>query len=264
MTYHHTQVDRKDRIAVVRFDSKKVLNPLSFNILRELTAIANAFEDDLETAAVVITGARNVFTAGLDLGDPEIHGVINAPIGVKRHAAALGTRMCRAWERMPQVTIAAIEGMCIGGGVSLAVACDFRVLTKSSYFLVPELDLGFNMSWQTIPRLVNLLGPSRTKQIILLAEKIFADQALDWGLSDYCTDDGLAEAKALSLAAKIASKPPIPVRMTKRAVNAHANALNEVASFMDADQFTLTQLTQDHTEGLTAFLEKRAGKFKGA
>jgi len=264
MRYDFIRIEKNNGIAIVRFDSKKDLNPLSFGVMRELKAVADGFQDDSEIHVVVLSGTSRAFTAGLDLGDAEIHNLINAPIGEKRQAAALGAHMCRAWERMPQITISAIEGMCIGGGVSLSVACDFRVLRQDAYFLIPELKLGFNMSWQTIPRLTNLIGPARAKRAILLAEKITADQALGWGLADYVASDRAAAEKALSLAEAIGERPPIPVRMTKQAVNAFANAFNETASFMDADQFTLTLLTEDHAEGLTAFLEKRKAHFKGS
>jgi enoyl-CoA hydratase/carnithine racemase len=170
--------------------------------------------------------------------------------------------MCRAWEEMPQVTVAAIEGFCLGGGVSLAVSCDLRLMGRSAYMRVPELELGFNMSWQTLPRLANLVGPARAKRIVLLAERIGAQEAESWGLADWVVEDGKTLEEARRVARRIAEMPPLPVRMTKQAVNAHVNALNHTASFMDADQFTLTLLTEDHREGLQAFLEKRKAKFK--
>lgn len=171
--------------------------------------------------------------------------------------------MCAAWESLEQVTIAAVEGWCVGGGVVLAAACDWRVMSNAGAIYVPELRLGMNMSWQSIPRLINLVGPSRTKQLLILANPVDAATAEDWGLVDYCVPAGEVLAFAQDLGRKVAEMPPVPVRMTKRAVNACANALSEATSFMDADQFLLTQGMQDAAEGMAAFLEKRPPKFQG-
>ena len=257
------RVTRENHIAVIRFDRGRDPNPLSYQTMIELTEAAGSLEGDRETIAVVLAGRDRVFTAGSDLKDPEAVRLFDAPIGEKRQAALLGSRMCRAWEEAPQVTIAAIEGFCLGGGVSLVTACDFRVVAKGARLSVPELKLGMNMSWQTLPRLTNLVGPARAKRIVLLAEMIEAETALDWGLADWVTEEGGALEQAMKIAKKIAVMPPLPVRMTKQSINAHANALNHAVSHMDHDQFTLTSLTRDHHEGVCAFLEKRKPEYKG-
>jgi enoyl-CoA hydratase/carnithine racemase len=171
--------------------------------------------------------------------------------------------MCAAWEQLEPVTIAAIEGWCIGGGMALVRACDWRVAAVDAYLYVPEIRLGMNMSWQSVPRFVNLIGPARTKELLILAEPLGAEEAMGWGLVDHLAGKGHALEKARELAEKVASMPPIPVRMIKQAVNSSATALNNATSFMDADQFLLTQGTADAKEGALAFLEKRAPQFKG-
>ena len=133
MPYATVKITRHDRIAVVRFDRGRDPNPLSYQTLRELTDAARSFEDAVDVTVVVLAGRERVFTAGVDLKDPEAGRLMAASIGVRRQAAAVGANMCRAWETMPQVTIAAIEGYCLGGGVSLAVSCDFRVAGISAY-----------------------------------------------------------------------------------------------------------------------------------
>ena len=104
---------------------------------------------------------------------------------------------------------------------------------------------------------------ARTKQIVIFAEAIGAETAASWGLVDQVAADGEARAVALGLAQKAAAQPPVPVRMTKRAVNAASGALDQVASFMDADQYALCQLSEDFREGVAAFDEKRAPRFQG-
>ncbi|MBI4963130.1 MAG: enoyl-CoA hydratase/isomerase family protein [Desulfomonile tiedjei] len=263
MDWKHVEINRSGPVAVVKFDRSDNLNALSLDLMRELTEAARSFEDDLDTTVVVLTGSPTAFSAGLDLRDPKVIEATQAPLGERRRLVGFGPKMCRAWEEMQQVTIAAIEGHCIGGGVSLAVSCDFRVMADGAFFRVPELGLGMNMSWQTLPRLVHLVGPARAKQIVILAEKIGNETAFNWGLADFPARKGEASSQAMNVANKVSEMPPLPVKMTKQAVNAVTNALDSVASYMETDQFILCQTTQDHSEAVSAYFEKRKGTFKG-
>jgi len=252
------------RIAVVRFDRGDGINALSPEAIRQLTQAARSFEDDGDTSVVVLTGGAKAFSAGFDLKDPEGRSRKSMDIGSLRRHLKLGPRLSRAWQDMEQITIAAIEGFCIGGGVALAVALDFRVMARNAHIRVPEIGLGMNMSWQSIPRMLHLIGPARTKQAVILADqRISADEAHDWGLVEEVVDPGKAFDAAMALAAKVAAQPPISVAMTKLTVNRLAHALDDLASHMDIDQFALASLTDDHREGVAAFLERRKPGFRG-
>lgn len=121
-----------------------------------------------------------------------------------------------------------------------------------------------NMSWQSVPRMLHLMGPARTKQAVILAsDRISATEAHDWGLVEEVADPGKAFDVAMVLAAKIAEQPPISVAMTKLTVNRLAHALDDLAGHMDVDQFALASLTEDHKEGVAAFLGRRKPRFKG-
>jgi enoyl-CoA hydratase len=229
-----------------------------------LTQAARGFEDDGDTSVVVLTGGAKAFSAGFDLKDPEGRSRKSMDLGSLRRHLKHGPRLSRAWQDMEQITIAAIEGFCIGGGVALAVALDFRVMARNAHIRVPEIGLGMNMSWQSIPRMLHLVGPARTKQAVILADqRISADEARDWGLVEEVVDPGKAFDAAMALAAKVAAQPPISVAMTKLTVNRLAHALDDLASHMDIDQFALASLTEDHREGVAAFLERRKPGFRG-
>ncbi len=261
--WQYLTLTRQDRVLTVEFDSDTKVNSLNNALMRELTQLAYQLMDDSELSAVILSGRRDTFTGGMDLKDPELADARDKSLAERRTLVQVGPTMCAAWEALEPVTIVAIEGWCIGGGMALAVACDWRVAAEDASLYVPELKLGMNMSWQSVPRLVNLIGPAKTKQLLILAEPLVAATAENWGLVDFRVSSGRTLAKARELAAKVAAMPPIPVRMAKRAINTSANALNNATSFMDADQFLLAQGTQDAVEGARAFFEKRSPEFKG-
>ncbi len=252
------------RIAVVRFDRGDGINALSPEAIRQLTQAARSFEDDAETSVVVLTGGPTAFSAGFDLKDSEGRSRRSMDIGALRRHLKLGPRLARAWQEMEQITIAAIEGFCIGGGVALAVALDFRIISRSAHIRIPEIGLGMNMSWQSVPRLLHLMGPARTKQAVILADhRISAEEAHALRLVEEVTQPGSAFEAAMTLATKFARQPPISAAMTKLTINRLTHALDDLTSHMDVDQFALATMTEDHQEGVAAFLERRKPRFRG-
>lgn len=240
MTYNNVTIDKKGPIAVVTFDRKGRLNAFNQETILELTDVARTFQDDLETQAVVLTGTKDSFSAGIDLKErQERFGGEMSDLEL-RQMYYRGVRLCEAWEAMPQVTIAAMERMAVGAGCAIALACDWRVLGKDAFLYVPEVKIGINLQWGALPRLITLVGPARAKRICILCERMGAEQALDWGLIDEIGTDGAVVDKAVELATRACEVPAPAMRMVKEAVNATATALHKATSFADADQSQLS------------------------
>lgn len=248
-------------VSEVRLARPAARNALSRALMGQLIEAAAFFRASTEVQVVILTGAETYFSAGADLADPD--RAASATRLEARQRVRIGPDMCAAWEALEQVTIAAIEGYCIGGAAALAVSLDFRIAGAGAYLRLPEIALGMNMSWGALPRITALVGPARAKRFAILCEPVGADEALAWGMIDEKTETGGALAAARAWAAKIAALPPLPVRMTKEAINAHAGALFRAASAMDRDQWMLTSESADFREGAAAFLQKRAPKFRG-
>lgn len=263
MGYSQVTVEKQDRIAVVRFDRQNSANTLSFALMRELTAVAKELADDPTLSAIVLTGRADNFCLGMDLKDEEVLKSATGSLSERRRALKIGPKMCNAWEQLEPLTIVAVEGWCAGGGAALAVSCDLRVIAEDSHIYVPEVERGFNMSWGSIPRITNLVGPSRAKRIVVLAEQLSANTAESWGIADYVVAKGTAVEEAMKLARHTAELPPNSVHMCKSAINAHANALNATTAHADMDQFALIQNSEDCLEGVNAFLEKRDPVYSG-
>lgn len=259
----HVTIEQRGRIAIVSFDRGIAANPLSYALMRELTEAARSFETDTQTSAIVLTGRRDNFSMGADLKDAQRMNPREMPLDQRRMTLMTGARMCKAWEELQPLTISAIEGWCVGGGVALAVSTDLRVIGESTGMYVPEIERGMNMSWGSVPRITNLVGPAKAKRIVVLAEKVMAKRAIDWGFADEIAQDARVLETALEMAERAAAMPPVALRMCKQDINAYANALAHVSSHSDYDQYALAQSGDDYLEGVNAFLEKREPKYTG-
>ncbi len=257
--YPHLHIEAKDKILSVRLNRPKVRNALNLALMQELRDFAYEHRYNTDYHAIILTGGEGFFSAGADLGGfPKPENLMEWRI-----MARLGGDMCQAWEDIEAITLVAVEGYCIGGGCALSVACDFRIMAHSATMRLPEVPLGMNMSWRALPRLTTLMGPARTKRFTIFGESISAQTCLEWGLADAVVPDATAYKEAYMWAEKICALPPLPVRMSKESINAHAHALNHASAIMDRDQYLLTQKSEDLKEGVRAFFEKRSPKFTG-
>jgi enoyl-CoA hydratase/carnithine racemase len=255
------RVERRDGIVEVALHRPDARNALDGELMEELTEAAGLLRLRTDVRAVILKGADSYFSAGADLSASQAR--TGLPLIESRRAVMAGPDMCRAWNDIEAVTIAAIEGYCIGGGAALVLSCDFRVMGEGAYLRLPEVPLGMNMSWRSIPKIAALVGPSRAKQFVMFGEAVDTARCLDWGFADEAVEAGGALTAARRWAVKVAALPPIPIRMTKEAVNAVSAATAQASIYMDRDQFLLATRSADYREGIAAFREKRPGKFTG-
>ena len=212
---------------------------MSLDVIRQLTETAKELAGNKKLMAVILSGGQQNFSFGFDLKDKEFLKLEKLGFEENREYFRLGKIMCDAWETLSCLTICEIRGWCVGGGVALATSCDLRLAETAAKFYVPEVERGLNMSWGSVPRLNALLGPAKTKRLLLLAEKINSQTAKDWGLIDGYLSPGKLKLESMKFAKKAAEMPRLPFILTKESVNNHTNAISKATSYNDQDIFGL-------------------------
>jgi enoyl-CoA hydratase len=234
--YRTLKLETKKGIGVVTLHRPEARNAMSAKLMREMIACAGRVSAMRDVDVVIVRGSGVCFSAGADLKDVSRWGEGGRPLDEQREIAALGYRMARAWEEVPQITIAAIEGYAIGGGLAFAAALDWRVIAENAFVSLPEISLGIPLTWGTLPRLVNLVGPARAKRLSILCERVSAAEVLAMGLADYSAPQGKAFVTARAVAKQVLALPRNSVRMTKESVNAYASIGAHATSHMAHDQ----------------------------
>jgi enoyl-CoA hydratase len=250
----------KPRVATVTLNRPDARNAMSAQLMREMITCAEKLAARRDVDVAIVRGAGVCFSAGADLKDASRWADTGAALDERREVASLGYRMARAWEEVPQNTLAAIEGYAIGGGLALAAALDWRVIAKDAFVSLPEIAIGIPLTWGTLPRLTNLVGPARTKRLAILCERVPAAQALDMGLVDYLAPRGGAVKAAREIAARVLELPRHSVRMTKESVNAYAAIGAHASSHMAHDQVQLASASREAREARESFALRKASR----
>ena len=260
MDYEFIRLEKQDDIARVILNRPAKMNALNAGIMEEIETVSRAFLDDEQTRVVIFSGNGKHFSAGADLSR---QSVAKTSILMRRRASGLGARMIRAILEINQVTIAAIQGAALGGGACIPTACDFRIGSDDCFVGYPEVNLGMNLMWHSLPLCVRLVGPARAKRLIMSGIRENSETLLQWGFLDQVVARAELDSAATEMARLYAAQPPIAIQMIKQSINAVSGAMDDALMHMDTDQNILTQLTEDSTEGIKAYFEKREGVFKG-
>ncbi len=249
-------VERKDGIVIITLESPDGLNILSSRMLQYISNKLSVLEKTEEVRVIIITGVKN-FSAGADIKEMKEKSPEEAEV-----FSRLGHKVCSQIEEMGKAVIAAVRGYALGGGCELALACDIRIAGGSARFGQPELNLGLIPGFGGTLRLTRLVGVGLAKEMVLTGKVIDAAEAESIGLVNRTVRDGELMESAMAIAALIAQKSPSTVRMVKELIN------NDYAKKEGLDMeirfFSECFRTEDHIEGINAFLEKRKPGFKGA
>jgi len=243
-----------DRIGRLTLTQPAKLNPLGTVPLAEIAQAARWF-DTTDAVVVIVTGEGRAFSSGFDLR--EFAG--SGPDGMSaRDQADLGRLMAEAMEQMSALSIAAIKGPCVGGGVVLAGVCDLRVAADDTVFSIPEVDLGIPLAWGGIPRLVREIGPALTRELVLTCRPFGAEEARSIGFVNRVVARAGLEAAADELATSLAAKAPSVVRATKRQVNAALeNVATTVGAWSDADLLGAAMADPEARDAARRYLANR-------
>jgi len=218
MTYETLKVEREGPLMTVRLNRPQKHNAINRQMHLDLQALCQNLAEDFRIRVVILAGEGPVFSSGADTSEWGQPGPDNEL--ELRHLAGIGSRTSAALESLDQVTIAALHGFAVGGAVVLALCCDLRVAGQSTWFSIPEVELGIPLSWNALPRLSREVGPSRALELTVTCDRFSADQAYEYGMLSRVTPDGDEMTVARQLAQRIIAMPPLPVALTKATMRA--------------------------------------------
>ena len=251
-------VTTEDRLAILTIDHPPV-NALSRRVLQELGTAADRLRDDASVKAIIVTGAGSLaFVAGADIKEvSQLTSVQDATA-----MAALGHAVLLKLQRIGKPVIAAINGVCLGGGLELAMSCHLRISGDRVRFGQPEVNLGIIPGWGGTQRLPRLIGKAKATEWILTGDVVMAQEAARLGLVNQVVPQDQVLKVAKDLARKIAAKSAVAIRQALSAIEAGLDGPLEAGLAKEAEAFGVVANSQDSREGVKAFLEKRQPQFQ--
>ena len=251
--------ETSDHIATITINRPEALNSIDLATWREFSEACARLEADDDVWVGVITGAGDrAFSAGADLKET-IPTLIDDPRGKRYDEPATIMR----GQRVTKPLIAAVNGLALGGGLEIALACDLRIAAEGARFGAPEINLGFIPGWGATQRLARELPWAIAARIVLGGEQIGAQTALQYGLVNEVTPPDRLMATARQLAETLCGKGPLALRAAKRAMREGLDLPLEGGLQLEHDLFDDLAYTEDAKEGVAAFQERRAATFKG-
>lgn len=265
MSYQTLLVEKAAPLLTVTLNRPAKLNAMNAEMLQELSHVVAELRTDMATRFVIFTGAGRAFTAGADLaqrgddqpgeGGPGYEGA--------RLVQLSSHDMIRSLQNLEQVTIAAVNGYCLGAGLAWTMACDFVIAAQDALFGIPNANVGVFFTWGCSARLNRLVGPIRAKEMIMTGENVTAEQALSIGLVNKVVPPKKLMEAARGMVDKIASKSPLAIRLTKKLVNAASAPGQGDVYLVEPELVERMYISGDPAEGARAFRQRRQPRFTG-
>ncbi len=258
-TYENIKIEREENTLWIILNRAHRLNAFNETLMEELSDMLNTAEGDPSVKCVVITGdGDRAFSAGADVTMfPKA-----TPISAEEFSRG-GQKTFGKIEEMSKPVIAAINGFALGGGLELALACDFRIAAEHAELGSPEIQLGLIPGWGGTQRLVRTVGFPKAKEMVMLGTRLKADEALKAGLVHKVVHYDKLKEEVRELAKKLAAGPPVAMKYAKQAVNFGSQVPLDVGLRLEAALMGLSFSTDDLKEGVEAMMAKRKAEFKG-
>ncbi|HJW90743.1 MAG TPA: enoyl-CoA hydratase-related protein [Anaerolineales bacterium] len=250
-------VERDGPVAIVTLSRPEALNALNAEMLADLCEALEVLDADPQVRTIVLTGSGRAFAAGADIKVLAEYSSLDV----------LRANTQSYWQRLRNLNkplIAAVNGYAYGGGCELALQCDLIVASETASFAQPEIKLGIMPGAGGTQRLARAIGPYRAMEMILLGEPLTALDAYAYGLVNRLVPPENCVDEAVELARQIADRPPIAVRLARQAVRHGLENTMREGLEVERRNYTLLFDTHDQAEGMSAFMEKRKPRFRGA
>lgn len=258
MTFENLLTEKKEAVCIITINRPDKLNALNKTTIREIGEAVKAAESDPDIRVILLTGSgTKAFVAGADISEFSIFSEKEGA-GLAQH----GHDVFNSIERCSKPVIAAVNGFALGGGCELAMSCHLRVASSNAKFGQPEVKLGLIPGYGGTQRLPLLIGKTKALELLMTADMINAEEAFHLGLVNYVTEPDALLAKCMEIATKISLQAPLGVAGIIRSVNAFYEKGTDSYK-TEITEFGKCFITEDFTEGTTAFLEKRKANFQG-
>jgi enoyl-CoA hydratase len=246
----------KKHVALIQLNRPKELNALNLQLMTELKETLKILDDDDNVRVIILTGNEKSFAAGADIKQ----------MAGKTAIDMLNVDQFSTWDQIKKTKkplIAAVSGFALGGGCELAMTCDMIIASESAKFGQPEIKIGVMPGAGGTQRLARAIGKAKAMEMVLTGNFISAEEALHYGLVNKVVPTEMYLEAALELAEQIAQMSPVAAKLAKEAINRSFETHLDEGLHFERKNFYLTFASEDQTEGMNAFVEKRKPEFKG-